>query len=61
MRRERPSKSDITCILFVIQPVCTAYLIKDIHQSSPIIFKKKVREDKVKKSTQLGSEHSMTE
>jgi hypothetical protein len=30
-----------TCIVFVIQPVCTAYLIKDRHQSSPKTLTKK--------------------
>jgi hypothetical protein len=30
------------CIVFVIQPACTAKLIKDRHQSSPIMFKKEI-------------------
>jgi hypothetical protein len=31
----------ITCIVFVIQPVCSAQLIKDRRQSIPITLKKK--------------------
>jgi hypothetical protein len=36
---ERPSKNCVTCIVFVIQHVCTAYLTKDRHHSSPITLK----------------------
>jgi hypothetical protein len=32
-------KNCITCIVFVIQPLCTVSLIKDKHQSSPITLK----------------------
>jgi hypothetical protein len=39
--RERPSKNCVTCIVFVIQPVGTAQLIMNRHQSSPITFFKK--------------------
>jgi hypothetical protein len=34
-------KNCLTCIIFVIQPICCAKLIKNRHQSSPITFIKK--------------------
>jgi hypothetical protein len=33
------------CIVFIIQPVCTALLIKDRHQSCPKKFLKNVEAD----------------
>jgi hypothetical protein len=38
------SKNCITHIVVVIQPVCTAYLIKDRHQSSPTMFTEKLKQ-----------------